>query len=48
VEYPEDERLEDAESRSVNSRLACQALVLRGHVVVRLADDVKDARKVDL
>jgi len=35
IEYPENERLEDADSRGDRSRLACQALILRGHVTVR-------------
>jgi ferredoxin, 2Fe-2S len=45
IEYPEDERLDDAEERTPRSRLACQALVQRGHVTVRIVDEVKDARR---
>lgn len=45
IEYPEDERLDDAESRMERSRLACQSLIRRGFVTVRLAADVTDARR---
>jgi 2Fe-2S ferredoxin len=46
IEYPEDERMDDAESRTARSRLACQALALRGFVTVRLAEEVVDARRI--
>jgi 2Fe-2S ferredoxin len=45
VEYPEDERLDDADNRSPKSRLACQALIQRGFVTVRIAGS-HDARRI--
>lgn len=39
VEYPEDERLDTAERREACSRLGCQALLLGGHVQVRIVGE---------
>lgn len=45
IEYPEDERLGDAENRTPQSRLACQALIVRGFVTVRVVES-HDARRI--
>ncbi len=39
IEYPEAERLNDAEGRTERSRLACQALIMGGHITARLASE---------
>jgi ferredoxin, 2Fe-2S len=44
IEYPEDERLNDTDDRTPRSRLACQALLQRGHVTARITNS-PDARR---
>jgi len=42
MEEPEDERLDTAEGRTPHSRLACQALLLGGPVVIHIQGDTDE------